>query len=152
LADDAVVSTKIHDGSVTSLDVANSTIRGTDVRDHTLTRADLKRSALVPGPRGPLGPQGPPGARGAPGRSGRQVVEAETGLSSVSPKGATALCPPGKKALGGGASVNGLGRDRVSITDNAPVGESGWHARAVEIAAAATWRLRVYAVCVFVAG
>jgi hypothetical protein len=152
LANDAVVSAKIRDGSITSYDIANSTIRGADVRDHTLTRADFSKGALLPGPNGPLGPQGPPGSKGAPGTSGRQVVEAETALTSGNPKGITVLCPPGKKALSGGADAVGEGRDRISITASVPAGDSGWQARAVElVATSANWQLRVYAVCAYVA-
>lgn len=149
LANDAVVSAKIRDGSITSHDIANSTIRGADVHDHTLTRADFSKGALLPGP---LGPQGPPGSKGAPGTSGRQVVEAETALTSGNPKGVTAICPPGKKALSGGADVVGEGRDRISITASVPADDSGWQARAVElVATSANWQLRTYAVCAYVA-
>ena len=111
LADDAVVGAKIRDGSVTSHDIANSTILGTDIRDRTLTKADFRKGSLLPGPRGPLGPQGPQGEKGAPGTSGYQVVQRETPLTSASPKGVTVLCPPGKKAISGGADVSGEGRD-----------------------------------------
>ena len=152
LADDAVVSAKVRDGSITSHDIANATIRSADVRDHTLTKADFRKGSLPPGPHGPLGPQGPPGTKGVPGTSGRQVVEAETALTSGNPKGTTVLCPPGKKALAGGAEVVGEGRDRVGITESVPDTDSGWQARAVEIVSTtATWQLRVYAVCAFVA-
>ena len=151
LADDAVVGAKIRDGSVTSHDIANSTILGTDIRDRTLTKADFRKGSLLPGPRGPLGPQGPQGEKGAPGTSGYQVVQKETPLTSASPKGVTVLCPPGKKAISGGADVSGEGRDRISVTENAPT-DDGWQARAVELVKTdAPWLLRVYAVCVFVA-
>ncbi len=151
LADDAVVSAKLRDGSVTSHDIANSTILGTDIRDRTLTKADFRKGSLLPGPRGPLGPQGPQGEKGAPGTSGYQVVQNETPLTSASPKGVQVLCPPGKKAISGGADVSGEGRDRISVTENAPAVD-GWQARAVELVRTDTpWRLRVYAVCVFVA-
>jgi hypothetical protein len=152
LADGAVVSAKVRDGSVTSRDLANGSITGADVRDRSLTRIDLKAGALLPGPRGPLGPQGPPGEKGAPGTSARQVVTAETALTSGSPKGVTVLCPPGKKALGGGADVTGAGRDRTGITESTPSADAGWQARAVELTAtSADWQLHVYAVCAFVA-
>jgi hypothetical protein len=151
LADDAVVGAKIRDGSVTSHDIANSTILGTDIRDRTLTKADFRKGSLLPGPRGPLGPQGPQGEKGAPGTSGYQVVQKETPLTSASPKGVTVLCPPGKKAISGGADVSGEGRDRISVTESAPT-DDGWQARAVELVKTdAPWLLRVYAVCVFVA-
>ena len=152
LADNAVISSKIRDGSVTSFDIANSAIRGADVRDRSLTKTDFKPGSLPPGPRGADGPQGPQGPKGSPGTSGRQVVQAETALTSASPKGVTATCPPGKKALGGGVDVSGDGRDRIGVTESMPQGEDAWHARAVEIVSTtATWRLRVHAVCVFVA-
>ena len=152
LADDAVISPKIRDGSVTSLDIANSTITGADVHDRSLTRADFKRGSLTLGPRGAAGPQGPEGQKGSPGTSGRQVVQAESAATSTSPKGVTATCPPGKKALGGGVEVSGDGRDRISVTESMPLGDEAWQARAVElVSTTATWRIRAYAVCAFVA-
>src|SRR5262249_59511953 len=45
LADDAVVSTTVHDRSVTTLDVAKSTFRGSDVDGHTLTGEVLNTRA-----------------------------------------------------------------------------------------------------------
>jgi len=151
LADNAVISPKIRDGSVTSLDIANSTITGGDVRDRSLRKSDFEPGSLPPGPRGETGPQGPQGPKGSPGTSGRQVVQTSSALTSASPKGATAMCPAGKKALGGGVVVVGDGRDRVIITESMPAGDAAWQARAVELASTATWRLRVYAVCAFVA-
>jgi hypothetical protein len=152
LADDAVVSAKVRDGSLTSRDLANGSITSADVRDRSIARIDLEAGALLPGPRGPLGPQGPPGEKGAPGTSGRQVVKAETALTSGSPKGVTVLCPPGKKALAGGVDVTGAGRDRIAITESAPSEDGGWKARAVELVATREdWQLRVYAVCAFIA-
>ena len=152
LADDAVISPKIRDGSVTSLDIANSTLTGADVRDRSLTKADFEPGSLPPGPRGATGPQGPQGVKGSPGTSGRQVVQAESALTSASPKGVTTTCPPGKKAFGGGVEVSGDGRDRTGVTESMPVGDEAWQARAVElVSTTATWRVRVYAVCAFVA-
>jgi hypothetical protein len=47
--------------------------------------------------------EGQPGEQGPPGLSGLEVVEAESEFNSFTLDLATAVCPAGKKAIGGGA-------------------------------------------------
>jgi hypothetical protein len=145
LKKNAVVSGKITDGEVRSQDIANSTILTQDVRNGTLLRVDFKANQL---PSGPPGPQGPPGV------SGLQRAELSTATDSGSPKVVSATCPPGKRAIGGGARVTGGGSSEVSILDSFPEADgSRWNTRAVEVnATSASWTLTAFAVCATVSG
>jgi hypothetical protein len=80
-----------------------------------------------------------------------QVVTAGTGINSVDVKSIDAACPPGKTALGGGASVSGP-RVALALKESRPIvaggRASGWNATAEEISASSNnWQLVVYAVC-----
>jgi hypothetical protein len=60
---------------VTSKDIANDTIKSVDVHDGSLTSKDLATSTTTdltgpPGPQGSPGVQGPPGVQGSPGPPG----------------------------------------------------------------------------------
>jgi hypothetical protein len=148
LKKNAVISGKIKDGEVRSQDIANSTILTQDVRNGTLLRVDFKPNQLPTGPPGPQGPQGPPGV------SGLQRAELSTATDSGSPKVVNATCPPGKRAIGGGARVTGGGASEVSILDSFPEADgSRWNTRAVEVnATSASWTLTAFAVCGTVSG
>jgi hypothetical protein len=98
-------------------------VTGLKVKNGTLTAADFAAGQLPPGPQGPkgddgaTGAQGPkgdkgdpglPGAAGAPGVSGYVVVMSPAVYITGTGGHATADCPAGKKAVGGGFStVNG---------------------------------------------
>ena len=74
------------------------------------------------GPQGPVGPQGPqgePGPQGAGGLSGYEIIHAESTFDLTSPKLATADCPSGKVALGGGGLLFATLAD--GNRDNAPL-------------------------------
>ncbi|HUP93037.1 MAG TPA: hypothetical protein VM074_12395 [Solimonas sp.] len=76
------------------------------------------------GPAGPQGPQGPQGAPGSNGVAGLVIVTATSAsLGSVARIGATAVCPAGKKTLGGGFLVQGAGSNQVM-----PVGSAAYAA------------------------
>jgi hypothetical protein len=69
------------------------------------------------GPAGSQGPQGPVGPQGPPGISGYKVVEGpavNVGFGQTS----TAVCPPGKFALGGGYWLN---PNLVVVRQNRPI-------------------------------
>jgi hypothetical protein len=95
--------------SVGAVQIKKSAVTGLKVKNGTLMAADFKPGQLPAGPQGPkgeAGPQGPKGdngAVGAPGLSELQRVEGPQ--ETVPPAGiavATATCPVGKKAVGGG--------------------------------------------------
>jgi Collagen triple helix repeat (20 copies) len=98
---------------------------------------------------GSPGPPGPPGATGPPGVSGYLLVTAESATDSTTPKGATAVCPGGRKAVGGGGEVVGSTPPQVALQGTVPLaGGVGWQAFAGETSAtAANWTVRTWAVC-----
>jgi hypothetical protein len=97
--------------------------------------------------------QGPAGTQGAPGVSGREVVVAETGLSSEG-KAYTAHCPVGKAPLGGGAWVTNDDGNMIwgaTLFRSIPT-NSGWGAAAFEpVPYSGQWKLIVSAICATVA-
>lgn len=106
----------------------------------------------IMGPAGPQGLPGPPGERGPagpPGVSGYQIVTAETTSDSTSPKGVTAVCPTGKRAIGGGGEVGGAQPREVALQATIPLGNgTGWQAEAAEtVATTALWTVRAWAIC-----
>jgi hypothetical protein len=117
----------------------------------------------APGPPGSPGPAGPPGPEGPAGLSDvqiiREVVEDDSDIKS-----ATASCPPGKVAVGGGASAwpdrNTLAPPGAAIQASRPVGDgtvdvfgtpTGWFGAAHRVPGVGppivTWQLQVFAVC-----
>ncbi|MCZ7588633.1 MAG: collagen-like protein [Gaiella sp.] len=99
----AVTAAKLKPGAVTSAHVL----------DGSLLAADFKAGQLpggsqgAQGPAGPQGPKGDPGAAGPPGVSGIERVVAFSASDSTSPKIVDAVCPAGKKAIGGGHQLGG---------------------------------------------
>jgi hypothetical protein len=86
------------------------------------------------GPTGPQGPPGPAGATGPPGPTGtgstvRVTVETATAVSGERPDvgtllAATASCPPGQQATGGGVSAatsNSADESRLHTLESGPV-------------------------------
>jgi hypothetical protein len=108
------------------------------------------RFPITVGAIGPAGEKGPPGPAGSPGLTGLQLISADTGADSSSPKAGQALCPVGKKAIAGGAELSsGAYGNPVALQDSRPlVDDTGWHATATEIDTyTPSWALRVWAVC-----
>lgn len=123
-----VTGAQVVDGSLASKDVKNGSLLSKDIRNGSVRWKDLAPGARRPGPTGPAGPQGPAGPAGAAGAAG--VSGWELATSSVPPLdlggdgSATALCAPGKKAVGGG--VDGL-RSGLSLVSSMPTPDgSGW--------------------------
>ncbi|WP_154402739.1 collagen-like protein [Nocardioides speluncae] len=131
LAKNSVGTWHLKDGAVTSAKVRDGTLRRTDFRDGTLLRGPAgpagpsgavgptgpvgpKGATGATGPAGPVGPKGatgatgPAGPMGPPGISGRQLVYMGGSIPVGSSQGdATARCPSGKVAVGGGGSPSG---------------------------------------------
>lgn len=136
----------------------------------------------VPGPQGPAGSAGPAGAKGATGLTGMQGPAGATGargaagaagasgtvvastttpgtpvLSAIdAPVGtsvtATATCPQGQFALGGGAQVSapGLTAKSVALRSSYPTTTNGWRAVGSVIAplsAGEQMTVRPYVLC-----
>ncbi len=98
------------------------------LKAHAVTKAKLAAGLSVKGPRGgqgpagPAGPAGAPGPAGTPGVSGYEIVSADSGTTGT----AQALCPSGKRALGGGGFMY-EGIERLFRSFPLPNG-AGWEA------------------------
>jgi hypothetical protein len=103
------------------------------------------------GPVGQPGPQGPAGPQGPPGVSGYQVVEGPT-VTIVYGKASTAVCPPGKFALGGGYLVSGslVAATGVLVLSSRPVNSgTAWEiaTRPLSYPIPSPLTQRAYAIC-----
>jgi hypothetical protein len=93
---------------------------------------------------GVAGPQGPPGA------SGLVLVSADTAADGSTPKATRAVCPTGKKILGGGTELTAnAGGAPLAVQDSHPLTDgTGWYASAARVGTfSQSWALRVWAVC-----
>src|SRR4051794_8124484 len=151
----------IRDNSIRSRDVRDNSLGSGDIHNGSLARRDFKRSQLPKGRPGKAGRRGPRGLRGKTGKTGKRgktgaagvsgttVVSTDTARDSNN-KGATAQCPSGRRALGGGATLKTGPPGAIALATSAPSGSSatGWRASGLEIAGTLEpWQLTVYAVC-----
>ena len=124
--------------------IAPNAIRSGHVLDGSLLTADFKPGQIPQGPKGDKGDQGPPGL------AAREVVVVSSASDSTDFKNATATCPAGKVAIGGGAGVDLF--VVASVTASFPSGTDSWRASALEpTPSASVWRLTAYVVCARVA-
>lgn len=129
----SVPGSDLTSSSVTSGKIRNGNLTGTDVRDGSLTRSDL--------------------AANATGVLGREVVLGTANTGPADTKFATATCPSGKVAVGGGADIIGEDNDAF-LRDSRPDVNSGnaavWTVEAHEkdTATGGAWTLLPFAVCV----
>jgi hypothetical protein len=147
LQNNAVTAAKIKDGQVRSAEIANSTITSADVKNGSLLRADFKAGQIPAGPAGPTGPSGPPGI------SGVERKDLSSPSSSINSKSIEAVCPSGKRVVGGGARVTGAGAGNVSVVESFPDSDgTKWNVVGREVVATAlSWQLTGYALCAVVA-
>jgi hypothetical protein len=116
--------------SVGTPQLRNNAVTSAKVKDHSLLSKDFKAGQLVRGPRGiqglqgpagAAGPMGPPGARGADGRSGATSVSvvdsAGVAIVAGATQTATASCPSGSSAVGGGGFTDS---GDATMTDSFP--------------------------------
>ena len=141
---------------MTSADIADATITAADVKNGSLLKEDFKSGQLLAGPAGPAGPPGPRGQKGAqgpPGISGLERKDVSSPSSGSDSKSVVAVCPSGKRVVGGGARVTGSGAAKVSILENFPDSDGDkWNAVAREVTATGpAWQLTSYALCATVA-
>jgi hypothetical protein len=108
------------------------------------------------GPQGPAGQVGPAGPRGAAGPQGQPGLAGVQVVTATVPEGqveATATCPTGKTAIGGGVDA-GWTVVRASRPVGSPV-PTGWYASKnqgfMTITPAYPHTLTVYAICATVA-
>jgi hypothetical protein len=113
MAGTSYAAIKLPANSVGSKQIKTNAVVSSKIKDGSLTRKDFAASQL---PAGAQGLQGLPGAAGAPGAQGAQGPEGQPAVtfidvvSSVAGTGAqTATCPAGEIATGGGGdSSDGL--------------------------------------------
>ncbi len=146
-----VTGKNIKDGTVTGRDVRNGSLGTKELSARAVGSLAGERGPAGPqgpkgdkgeqgpggatgatGPKGgagPAGPQGAAGPAGAPGPSGvsgweYRVSSPGAYIRSGDAGGGQVYCPSGKKALGGGVSVE---NSRVYVTTSAPTnGATGW--------------------------
>lgn len=142
----SVGAAQIKSNAVTSAKIRNSTIVSADVRNGSLLRGDFRAGQLPVGPQGPQGPAGPPGI------TGLERKDAVSPTNSIN-KIISAVCPTGKRVIGGGARVLGGGIADVTIIDSFPDSDgTKWNAAARESdATQGMWSLTAYALCAVVA-
>lgn len=85
---------------ITSSQIKNGTIQLADLSPSVRSILRISGPQGEPGTDGAQGTQGLPGAPGASGISGLEIVKSGVGTAS-----ATATCPAGKLAIGGGFSI-----------------------------------------------
>jgi len=144
----------------------------------TLLEWNIQGPAGPPGPQGlagqtgsqgPIGLTGSPGPAGLPGSPGISGLEIVTALSSANTdippnpptiyamiKNATATCPRGKKAIGGGGQIldpyannsqSSYSGNAAFITASYPPNDTSWTVAAGSPTTAFAWQLSAYAIC-----
>jgi len=79
------------------------------------------------GAEGPVGPQGEIGPQGTAGISDLEIVmEVKLDIPSNERGELEAVCPEGKKVLGGGCQIGANFLEHVIITENYPSAENTW--------------------------
>ena len=157
----------IRDNSIRSRDVHDGSLRTQDVHNGGLLAKDFKRGQVPRGRAGPRGVRGLRGFRGKTGKTGKRGKTGATGVSGLtvvsadSPadsndKAATAQCPSGRRAVGGGATLKSGPPTTIALGSSGPSGNpaTGWRAGALEVNGGTLdpWQLTVYALCAKVAG
>ena len=142
-----------HASSPFAVAVANAATRcpdGFTVKVHGLPAGSDPTSSLsascvldlgIPaGAKGPTGSAGTPGSAGAPGTNGvsgyaLRTATVKSSKSNTSERlAATATCPAGKKAIGGGASITARSGDYWVIPTSQPTPNGqGWSAIAINL-------------------
>lgn len=155
----SVGSKQIKRGAVKKSDLGKSAVTAAKVKDGSLLSTDFRAGQLPAGPKGdaclPTIPQcvGPKGDKGDPGTNGTNGATNVTTVSATCTgepcHEATATCPAGQKATGGGGIAGGnqyLWRSLPSPTTGAP---TGWTATAGDPSStpAPTGQVTAYVVC-----
>lgn len=141
----SVGTPQLQRNAVKAAKVAPSAIRTGHVLNGSLLVEDFKAGQI---PQGPKGDKGDKGDTGEPGVSGYQIVTATNAVNNATTNTATAPCPAGKRALGGGSGtsfVNVANGPFVYASRPSPQG-SGWSV-SMASAVATSWTTTAYAIC-----
>lgn len=140
----SVISTKIAPGNVGTEQLADGAVRAKQLGGQVVTEAKIKEGAVT-------------SAKLAPNFLGQLVRNvsyhsAESGTNTETTKSATATCPAGKEAIGGGVRLSGE-LANVAVTGSSPFSEgtarTGWSGFAHETSGGPydDWSLTAFAVC-----
>lgn len=127
---------KLPRNSVGASQIKPNGVGSSEVKNGALRKADFKASELpvgVQGPAGPAGAKGDKGANGTNGTNGTNGLQGPAGvvgpvtvqrndvaLADNSTASAEAVCPSGKRAIGGGASVDLTASDDIHMMVSRP--------------------------------
>lgn len=122
LSKNSVASKHIKNGQVKRADLKASAVNSAKVKDGSLAARDFRAGELPEGPRGdtgPAGPRGDTGPRGVAGPTDTVTVVAKSPTIAPGNYGvATAHCPAGMQAVGGGIQPHSI---TLSVTGDFPV-------------------------------
>ncbi len=98
-------------GSVGTAQLQKGAVTSGKILDGTLKVQDFKDGTLQQGPAGPRGAAGAAGAAGPAGtiKATTTVVTSNTSIPGTSTGYATATCPTGQQAIGGGTDTDNVG-------------------------------------------
>ena len=159
IADGSVRSVELGGGVVTNAKIQNGAVSDAKLANNAVTSSKINAEAVT---TGKLGNESVTGAKLSASILGQLVknvsyVTAKSAKNSGSENAAeaTATCPAGKQAIGGGARIlSATPTTKVAMTQSAPVFDSGgkansWfgQARPFGGADAVDWELEVHAVC-----
>lgn len=155
LATGSVINSKIANKAVTGAKLANEAVGTGNLAKKSVTEAKLGAEAVT---TGKIGNEAVTSAKIATPLWGQLIKNVtyvtETSVNdSETEKSVTALCPPGKEAIGGGVRINSAGTVSVVPSASYPLvtatnSRAGWIATGREYATEpASWQVVAYAVC-----
>jgi hypothetical protein len=140
-------------GLITGADIKNNSVTTKDVKDNSLLAKDFKAGQVPAGPQGPAGPVGPQGPQGPQGPSGVNSVQQVFGTFVAVPNTAngtvtaTASCPAGKVAVGGGAD-QAFGDQQIYVMESTPSNSTTWFVQVRREVANLSESVRAVVLCV----
>jgi len=143
-----VTNPKIQNGAVTETKLANNAVTTTKVNSEAVTTGKLGNEAVT-------GAKLSASLNGQLVKNVNYVVAKSSKGNTEAPRDATAPCPTGKQAIGGGARIISTPEMKnVAMVQSAPVFDSsgkatGWFAQARPIGTpeSTEWEIEVHAVC-----
>ena len=152
---------KLPKNSVGSKQIKKDAVTTTKVKNGSLTAGDLRKSSrlALKGQIGDRGPAGAAGATGAPGAKGDTGNRGPAGATNVTVatqtcgpapcSNATATCPSGSRATGGGGNAGGnqVLFQSQPIPSGSGATPTGWLANGFAPGGGSTGSVTAYAVC-----
>jgi trimeric autotransporter adhesin len=150
----AVIGSKLAPGAIGATQLADGSVRSSKLGGGVVTEAKIKNGAVSANKLGEGAVSSGKLASSFLAQLVRNVtyVNAESASNEEIAKSATASCPAGKQAIGGGARVSGELKD-VAVTGSNPfvsgASRTGWSAfaRDVDGVGAGNWAVEAFAIC-----